>query len=95
MSTLMQRFGRRLRTSRAEGFNRMVATVSEALEVDSETARHLVDAMVSSGLIGFERAKEPLMSTWVVTGPPSPAIEADGTMDTQSEPGFWRIGPCL
>ncbi len=92
LSPLMQRFGRSLRCSRAEGFGRMVTAVSEALEVNRTTARRLVQSLASGGLIDFECAssagrygeREPV---------PGGAPTSGGPSSADSRAGIWRIGP--
>lgn len=93
LSPLMQRFGRRMHCGRAEGFSRMVSTVSEDLHIDRTAARRLVQQLASAGLIDFEsdsagesRYAEALVGV-AAGADESPASSA-------SLPGVWRIGPC-
>jgi hypothetical protein len=96
LSPLMQRFGRHLRGGRAEGFNQMVAAVSEALRVEKTSARYLVQALASAGLIDFEldspigpdgRPEGPLVS-----GKPATAASVRAAVGAA---GVWRIGPSV
>ena len=91
LSPLMQKFGWNLRSGRTEGIDRMIAAVSESLEVDRGIARHLVLSLASSGLIDFERTGS-LPAPMV--GPP-PAGKTPPPSMSQKEPGTWHIGPRL
>jgi len=96
LDSLMAKFGRHLHLGRREGFDQMVRTVGEILELAPPLARHLVDSLVSSGLVGFEPGEIP--------SPPMyrPPITQRGNRRgpqradkprAPRDPGVWRLGP--
>ena len=92
LSPLMQRFGRCLRCDKAEGYGRMVTTVSEALHVSRTNAQHLVESLASAGLVEFEQ-DQPAVSVakrerQFVPAGPARAPASPGS-------GVWRIGPSV
>lgn len=93
LSPLMQRFGRHLHGERVECLNRMVSVVSEALDVDATYARSLVRALVSAGLIDFER--EDVSDEFARTDADEmPSVARGEAADPEHVPvGAWRIGP--
>lgn len=90
LSPLMARFGRRLRGERGETYEELVTTVCEALDVQRETAQHLVEALASAQLIDFERTDCPEV---VRVGGRGESEEHAEELDKQF--GVWSLGPRL
>ncbi len=90
LSPLMQKFGRHMPAGRAEGYQRLVSVVSEALEVDRGRAEQLVTSLLSSGLVGFDAASAP-----VGARSPASSHRPGSYVGAESARGVWRIGPSL
>jgi hypothetical protein len=90
LAPLMARFGRRLHGERGETYEKIVVTVSEALEVERETAGHLVAALSSAQLLDFERTDKPEV---VLTATSS--SHGYGGEDSDKQYGVWSLGPRL
>ncbi len=88
LAPLMARYGRRLHGEKGETYEGLVRTVSESLEVDWDTAGHLVTALRSSKLIVFERTDKPEVVLMMQT-------TASGYEETDKEFGVWSLGPTL
>ena len=98
LASLMGKYGRHLHLGRREGFEQMVRTIGEILELDALIARHLVDSLVSCGLVGFEPGEVSVPSMY------RPRVAAGGDRGGRSrankpraprDPGVWRLGPSV
>ena len=98
LASLMGKYGRHMHLGRREGFDQMIRTIGESLELDAPLARHLVDSLVSSGLVGFEPGQAPVPTMY--RPPVTARVQGAGREPANRpraprDPGVWRLGPSV